>query len=83
MVADGRFTPFRSLQAKVTMAAVKGLAAGGWVVLLILLFICLIAMLLGSVFGGQQGRASSGQAPRDATTEKCHNVMPRKPLSFC
>lgn len=29
MVADGRFTPFRSLQAKVTMAAVKGVSRGG------------------------------------------------------
>lgn len=41
--------------AKATVAAVKGLAAaiiaGGWVVLLLILIICLIAMLLGSVFG--------------------------------
>ncbi len=68
MVADGRFTPFRSLQAKVTMAAVKGLAAGGWVVLLILLFICLIAMLLGSVFGG-----AAGTSQQRTGSKGCHN----------
>lgn len=44
-----------AVAAKATFAAVKGLASviasGGWVVLLIILIICLVAMLLNSVFG--------------------------------
>ncbi len=61
--------------AKVTVAAVKSLAAaiaaGGWVVLLIILIVCLVAMLLSSVFGiffsGED--TGSGQTLQDAVLE--------------
>lgn len=61
--------------AKAAVAAVKSLAAaiaaGGWVVLLIILIVCLVAMLLGSVFGiffnGED--TGSGQTLQDAVLE--------------
>lgn len=60
---------------KAAIAAVKGLtsviAAGGWVAVVVILLICIIAMLLGSVFGiffsGED--TGSGQTIRDAITE--------------
>ena len=40
---------------KITVAAIKGLialiAAGGWIAVLIILVICMVAMLVGSIFG--------------------------------
>jgi len=60
---------------KAAIAAVKGLtsviAAGGWVAVVVILLICIIAMLLGSVFGiffsGED--TGSGQTIQDAITE--------------
>ena len=61
--------------AKATVAAVKGLAAaiaaGGWVVLLIILIVCLAAMLFGSVFG----------AGSDQNLTGCHHGNPGKSFS--
>lgn len=60
---------------KAAIAAVKGLisviAAGGWVAVVVILLICIIAMLLGSVFGiffsGED--TGSGQTIQDTITE--------------
>ena len=50
--------------AKATIAAVKGLiaaiAAGGWVAVVIILLICLIALIVGSCFGLFFGSDSTG-----------------------
>lgn len=49
---------------KATIAAVKGLiaaiAAGGWVAVVIILLICLIALIVGSCFGLFFGSESTG-----------------------
>ena len=50
--------------AKATVAAVKGLVslilAGGWVAVLVILLICLIALVAGSVFGVFMGAEPTG-----------------------
>lgn len=49
---------------KATIAAVKGLiaaiAAGGWIAVVIILLICLIALIVGSCFGLFFGSESTG-----------------------
>ncbi|MCL1789727.1 MAG: M23 family metallopeptidase, partial [Oscillospiraceae bacterium] len=61
---------------KAIIAVVKGLvaliAAGGWVAVLIILIICMIAMLVGSIFGiffSGEGSETGGRTMPDVVTE--------------
>ena len=65
---------------KATIAAVKGLiaaiAAGGWVAVVIILLICLIALIVGSCFGLFFGSDSTG------TGTSVTDVYKRQPLTI-
>ena len=61
---------------KATIAAIKGLvaliAAGGWIAVVIILIICLIALLVGSVFGiffSSEPNAGTGQTINGVISE--------------